>query len=75
MADLSGDFFPKKEEKKDFPSLLLLSARLVFYMNINTIYNIEKTVNHCCCNCHLYSGCRLENGAKDYCHLCVINNT
>ena len=75
MADLNEDFFIEVEEKKDFLSLSFLSARSVFYINLNTIYNIEKTVNHCYCDCHLYSGCCLENGATDYCNLCIINNT
>ena len=36
---------------------------------------MEKTVNRCYCNCHLYSGCCLENGATDYCDLCILNNS
>ena len=28
----------------NFPSLVFLSARLVYYINLNCMYNLEKTV-------------------------------
>ena len=71
MEDLRDDSTTKK---KEFPSLLFLSARLVYYININTIYNLEKTVNHVRnCKCHLFSGCEKPNSSKDYCDLCSLS--
>ena len=73
MADLRESFTTKKKDK--FPSLLFLAARLVFYINNNTVYNLEKTVNHVWnCKYYLYSRCKKANGPDDYCDLCTISN-
>ena len=55
MGDLRGSF--TIDEKKEFPSLLFLAGRVAFYINNNTISNLERTVNHVWeCKCHRYSG-------------------
>ena len=57
-----------------FPSLVYLSARLVYYINLNCMYNLEKTVvDNYNCNCHKYSGCRKINGIRDFCDLCSLS--
>ena len=61
--------------EKEFPSLLFFAARMVYYINNNTIMNLEKTVNNTWeCRCHKYYGCRKENGETRYYNLCTINN-
>ena len=73
MGGGKGDFFTK-EGKDNFPSLTFLAARLVYYINLNCMYNIRKSVlNPFECNCLFYSGCTLPNGAKNYCELCMLN--
>ena len=57
----------------NFPSLVYLSARLVYYINLNCMYNLEKTiVDNYNCNCLKFSGCRKPNGIMDYCDLCSL---
>ena len=37
------------------------------------MYNIrEHSINPFGCECDLYSGCPLENGAKNYCQYCYL---
>ena len=73
MVGLRGSF--TTDDKKEFPSLLFLAARLVFYINNNTISNLEKTVNPVWeCRCHNYSGCAKPNGELSYCDLYALNN-
>ena len=57
-----------------FPSLVFLSARLVYYINLNCMYNLEKTVvDTYYCQCLKYSGCRKPNGVMDYCDICSLS--
>ena len=57
----------------NFPSLVFLSARLVYYINLNCMYNLEKTVvDTYYCKCLEYSGCRKPNGVMDYCDICSL---
>ena len=71
-------FFTEEEEeeedqKKKFPSLTFLAARLVYYINVNFMYNLRKIqVNPFSCLCYQYSGCPLSNGVKDYCNICSL---
>ena len=58
----------------NFPSLVFLSARLVYYINLNCMYDLEKTVvDTYYCECLKYSGCRKINGVMDYCDICSLN--
>ena len=74
------DFFTKEEEKeeekdqkKKFPSLTFLAARLVYYINVNFMYNLRKIqINPFSCLCYQYSGCPLPNSVKDYCNICSL---
>ena len=58
------DFFTKEEEKeeekdqkKKFPLLTFLAARLVYYINVNFMYNLRKIqINPFSCLCYQYSG-------------------
>ena len=60
--------------EKTFPSLTFLAARLVYYINLNCMFNLEKTVIDAWeCNCNLFSGFRKINGIRDYCDLCSLN--
>ena len=70
--DAGNENFTTKEKK--FSSLLYLSALLVYYNNLNTMYNMEKTVvdTYYCC-CFKYSGCKKINGVMHYCDLCQLN--
>ena len=71
MEDGKEDFITKE---KEFPSLLFLLARLVYYINLNTMYNLQKTVvDTYYCRCLEYSGCRKINQVMDYCDLCQLN--
>ena len=57
-----------------FPSLIYLSARMVYYINVNCIFNLERTVIDCWeCDCDQFSGCRKPNGIRDYCDLCSLS--
>ena len=56
-----------------FPSLIFLSARLVYYLNLNCMYNLEKTVvDNYNCECYHFSCCKKINGIRDYCDLCSL---
>ena len=58
----------------NFPSLTFLSTRLVYYINLNSMYNLSKTVvDTYYCKCLKYSGRRKPNGVMDYCDLCSLN--
>ena len=66
------DFFTKKDEEK-FPSLKFYSARMVYYINMNTMHNLLKTgCDSWKCCCFKYSGCRKINGVMDYCDYCQL---
>ena len=55
---------------------MFLAAQVVYYINNNTILNLEKTVNHAWeCRCHKYSGCAKPNGELGCCNLCTLNNS
>ena len=71
MDDGKEVFFAKEEK---FQSLMYSSAHMVYYINLNTMYNLNKTVvdNYYCC-CLKYSGCKKINGVMDYCDLCQLN--
>ena len=57
-----------------FPSLPFLSTRLVYYINLNCMYNLQKAIiNPFLCNCGDYSGCRKPNDVRDYCDICSLN--
>ena len=57
-----------------FPSLVYLSSRMVYYINLNCIHNLERTAIDCWeCDCDQFSGCRKANGIRDYCDLCLLS--
>ena len=75
MESSNEELFTKSKSEDDFPTLKYLAAKLVFYINNNTIMQIEKTWNSCfACDCHKYSGCAGPNGERGYCSLCQLNN-
>ena len=75
MEGGNEDFFTKDAKKDSFPSLTYLAARLVYYINLNCMYNIRKAIlNPFQCKCNDYSGCPLPNGVKDYCDVCYLFN-
>ena len=46
----------------------------MYYINLNCIYNLERTIiDFWECDCDLFSGCRKPNGLRDYCHLCSLS--
>ena len=54
-------------------SLLFFCKRMVYYININLMYNIrERSINPFSCMCDYYSGCPFPNGAKNYCEYCYL---
>ena len=68
MEDGKGDF------TIDFPSLCFLNARVVYYINVNCMYNLQKAViDPFLCSCDKYSGCRKPNDVRDYCDICSLN--
>ena len=75
MGDGREDFFIKynTEKKKTFPSLTFFAARLVYYINVNCMYNIRKAqINPFYCLCDEYSGCPFSNGLRNYCNVCYF---
>ena len=64
----------KEDFTIDFPSLSFLSARVVYYINVNCMYNLQKAViDPFLCSCDKYSGCRKPNDVRDYCNICSLN--
>ena len=70
----------KSENGKDdsttekFPSLSFFCARMVYYIIVNCIKNIEKTViDSWECQCDYFSSCIKPNGIRDYCDLCTFS--
>ena len=60
MESLNGKFFTKKEE---VPSLKFYAARMVYYINLNIMYNLHKeSLISYYYRCYEYSGCVNENG-------------
>ena len=58
----------------NFPSLCFLSARVLYYINVNCMYNLLKAViNPFLCSCDKYSGYRKPNDIRDYCNICSLN--
>ena len=75
MESSNEEFFTKSKSEDDFLTLKYLAPKLVFYINNNTIMNIEKSWNSCFgCECHKFSGCAMKNGELGYCTLCQFNN-
>ena len=73
MENLNEQAFIKKEEER-VPSLKFFAARLVYYINLNTMYNLFKeTINGWNCQCHRFSGCEIKIGLKNYCALCSLS--
>ena len=75
MTNGREDFFIRYnvEKKKTFPSLTFLAARLVYYINVNCMYNIRKAqINPFYCLCDDYSGYPLPNGLRNYCDVCYL---
>ena len=75
MADGREDFFINfnNKKKKTFPSLTFFAARLVYYLNVNCMYNIRKAqINPFYCLCDQYSGCPLPNVLRNYCNVCYL---
>ena len=71
MADLNEKFIisdtGKREEEK-VPSLKFYAARLVYYINVNLMFNLHKAaISTYNCDCQKFSGCRKENKIMDYC--------
>ena len=78
MADLNVKFFisdndeEEKEEEK-VPSLKFYSARLVYYINLNLMFNLHKSaVSTYNCECQKFRGCRKINKIMDYCDYCSL---
>ena len=64
----------KEDSTIDFPSLCFLSARVIYYINVNCMYNLQKAViDPFLCSCDKYSGCRKPNDVRDYCDICSLN--
>ena len=64
----------KKEEEERVPSLKFFAARVVYYINLNTMYNLLKeSIYGWNCQCHRFSGCQRRIGVIDYCDLCSLN--
>ena len=64
----------KEDSTIDFPSLCFLSARVIYYINVNSMYNLQKAViDPFLCSCDKYSGCRKPNDVRDYCDICSLN--
>ena len=54
-------------------SLLFFCKRMVYYININLMFNIrEHSINPFGCMCDYYSGCPFPNGAKNYSEYCYL---
>ena len=71
MDDGKEDLFTKEEK---FQSLMYLSTCMVYYINLNTMCNLNKTVvDNYYCRCLKYSGCKKINGIMVYCDLCQLN--
>ena len=71
MDDGKEDFFTSEEK---FQSLICLSVRVVYYINMSTMCNLNKTVvDNYYCHCLEYSGCKKINGVMDYCDMCQLN--
>ena len=76
MENTNVKFFTEKEEEKEerVPSLKFYCARLVYYINLNIMYNLHKAVVFTYnCSCWKFSGCKRENGFLDYCDFCSLN--
>ena len=59
---------------KKVPSLTFFCARVIYYINLNVIYNLEKEVaDGWICECKYFSGCEKINGVKDYCDICSLS--
>ena len=64
MANLNVKFFiddsyEEEEEKEKVPSLKFYSARLVYYINVNLMFNLHKAaISTYNCECQKFSGCR-----------------
>ena len=76
MANLNVKFFTEdsdEEEEERVPSLKYYCARLIYYINLNIMYNLHKgstsTYN---CECRKFSGCRKKNKLMDYCDYCSL---
>ena len=76
MANLKVKFFTEdsnEEEEERVPSLKYYCARLIYYINLNIMYNLHKastsTYN---CECRKFSGCRKKNKLMDYCDYCSL---
>ena len=64
----------KEDFTIDFPSLCFLSARVIYYVNVNSMFNLQKAViDLFLCSCDKYSGCRKPNDVRDYCDICSLN--
>ena len=74
MENLNEKIFTKKEEEEEkVPSLKLYSARMVYYINLNTMHILHRTVtNLCYCQCYKFSGCVKKSGFMDYCDMCSL---
>ena len=63
-----------KMENKILLLMTFLSARLLYYINLNCMYNLQKAIiNPFLCSCDDYSGCKKPNGVRDYCDICSLN--
>ena len=77
MESSNGEFFTKfnSDDDDQFPTLKHLTAKMAFYINNNTIMNLEKTYDGCFfCECYKYSGCEEENGELGCCTICQLEN-
>ena len=75
MGDRREDYFIKynDKKKKTFPSLTFFAACLVYYINVNCMYNIRKAqINPFYCLCDDYSGCPFSNGLRNYYNICYL---
>ena len=78
MASLNEKFFIDENEEEEegeekVPSLKFFAARLVYYINVNLMFNLNKAaISTYYCNCNKYSGCRKPNKIMDYCDYCSL---
>ena len=74
MASLNEKFFidSDEEEKEKVPSLKFFAARLVYYINVNLMFNLQKAaISTYNCECDKFSG-RKSNEIMDYCDYCSL---
>ena len=59
MENSNVKFITEEEEEERVPSLKFYCTRLVYYINLNIMYNLHKAVVYTYnCSCWKFSGCK-----------------